>query len=108
MAVTFNIIIFVLIFVLALPIGAIVLQIYLSRRESHWPGLVLPLLTFLYAFLIVYQKCRFFPDDWNLIAVFTAWLAGNIPTVILLAIYWTIRKKRRVEEQLDRMKIDDL
>ena len=34
--------ILVLSFLLILLIGAVVLQIFLSRRESPWPGLVLP------------------------------------------------------------------
>ncbi len=29
--------------------GTIVLQVYLSRRESRWPGLVLPILSFILA-----------------------------------------------------------
>ncbi len=31
---------------IALFAGTIVLQVYLSRRESRWPGLVLPILSF--------------------------------------------------------------
>ena len=32
---------------LGLLVGGVLLQIFLSRRESRWPGLVLPALTFL-------------------------------------------------------------
>ncbi len=35
-----------LLFFIALFAGSIVLQVYLSRRESRWPGLVLPILSF--------------------------------------------------------------
>ena len=35
-------------------------------------------------------------------------LAGNIPTLVLLAIYWAVREKRRVRDQIDKMKIDEL
>ena len=38
-----------IIFLLALLVGVPLLQIFLSRRESKWPGLILPLLTFLYS-----------------------------------------------------------
>ena len=38
-----------LLFQLFLLIGAVLLQRYLSKRESRWPGLVLPGMTFLYA-----------------------------------------------------------
>ena len=34
---------------IALFAGTIVLQVYLSRRESRWPGLVLPILSFILA-----------------------------------------------------------
>ena len=42
-----------LLFLLAALVGGIFLQIFLSRRESRWPGLVLPLLTFLLSLLNV-------------------------------------------------------
>ena len=41
----------VLIFTLALLVGVIFLQIYLSKRESKWPGLVLPIIAFLWGLL---------------------------------------------------------
>ena len=40
-----------LIFTLALLVGVILLQIYLSKRESKWPGLVLPIIAFLFGSL---------------------------------------------------------
>ena len=36
-----------MIFLLLLLAGAILLQIFLSRRISRWPGLILPGITFL-------------------------------------------------------------
>lgn len=44
-----------LIVILAVCVGGILLQIFLSRRESWWPGLLLPLLTFLYSLLAVFS-----------------------------------------------------
>lgn len=38
-----------LLFIIALFAGTIVLQVYLSRREGRWPGLVLPILSFVIA-----------------------------------------------------------
>ena len=70
-----------LVFLLVFGAGGICLQIFLSRRESRWPGLVLPLVTL---------------------------LVGNIPTLVLLAVYWAAREKRRVKSQIDIMKIDEL
>ena len=44
----------------------------------------------------------------NVLTVLVTLLAGNIPTLVLLAIYWAVREKRRVRDQLDKMKIDEL
>ncbi len=101
-------VILVLVFLLGLLAGGVCLQIFLSKRESRWPGLVLPLLTFLYALLMVLSVRDTGSVSQNVLAVLTAVLAGNIPTLILLAIYWAAREKRRVRDQLDKMRIDDL
>lgn len=37
---------FLLVFLLVFVAGGILLQIFLSKRESRWPGLMLPLLVF--------------------------------------------------------------
>ena len=44
----------------------------------------------------------------NVLTVLVTLLAGNIPTLVLLAIYWAVREKRRVRDQIDKMKIDEL
>ena len=36
------------------------------------------------------------------------WLLGNVPTVVLLAIYFGCRKKNRRNRQIDKMNIQDL
>ena len=36
------------------------------------------------------------------------WLLGNIPTAVLLAIYFACRTKQRRKKQLDKMNIQDL
>lgn len=92
---------------LVLVAGGILLQIFLSRRQSRWPGLVLPGLTFLYSLLMVLGAVAFngeFP--WG--PILACLLLGNIPTIVLLAIYWAAREKFRVKSQMDKMKINDL
>lgn len=42
-----------LLLLLLLLAGGIVLQIFLSKRESKWPGLVLPIVTFLWSLVMV-------------------------------------------------------
>ena len=97
-----------LVFVLAVLVGGILLQIFLSKRESRWPGLVLPLLAFLWSLLGPLNVMDTGSVSQNVLLVLVTLLAGNIPTLILLAIYWAVREKRRVKNQIDKMKIDEL
>lgn len=96
------------VFVLVVLVGGILLQIFLSRRESRWPGLVLPLLTFLWSLLGPLNVMDTGSVSQNVLTVLVTLLAGNIPTLVLLAIYWAVREKRRVRDQIDKMKIDEL
>ena len=92
---------------LVLVVGGILLQIFLSRRQSRWPGLVLPGLTFLYSLLMVLGAVAFNGEiPWG--PILACLLLGNIPTIVLLAIYWAAREKFRVQSQMDKMKINDL
>lgn len=108
MAIASRTIIVLLIVFLVLIVGGIFLQIFLSRRESRWPGLVLPLLTFLWSLLGPLNVMDTGGASRNVLVVLVTLLAGNIPTLILLAIYWAVREKRRVKAQIDKMKIDEL
>ena len=97
----------VLVFVLALLVGGVFLQIFLSKRESRWPGLILPLLSFLYSLLMA---CSAVASNggipWG--AILASLVLGNIPTVILLAIYAACRDRFRKRSELDKMNIKDL
>ena len=97
-----------LLFLLAALVGGTFLQIFLSRRESRWPGLVLPLLTFLLSLLNVLNIADTGSVSENVLLVLVTVLIGNIPTLVLLAIYWAAREKRRIRAQMDKMNIDDL
>lgn len=96
-----------LIAVLVLIAGGVILQIFLSRRRSRWPGLVLPLLTFLYSVLLV-LNVRSVDGEFPWGPVLVSLILGNLPTLVLLAIYWAAREKFRVKDQIDKMNIDDL
>ena len=96
-----------LIILFILIVGGILLQIFLSKRKSKWPGLVLPLLTFLYSLLMVLGVAAYDGTfAWG--PILAALITGNIPTLVLLAIYWAAREKLRVKDQIDKMNIDDL
>lgn len=95
---------------LATLIGSVFLQIFLSKRESKIPGLILPIITFLIALLFplympMPQEGSSWGFVWNMIVVF---LLANIPTYIFLAIYFTSRKRDFRKKQLDKMNIQDL
>lgn len=99
-----------ILFVLIVIVGGILLQIFLSRRESKWPGLILPILSFLISLLYPLNMAA---PAGDLTAGFLAqmlmvWLLGNIPTVVLLLIYAVCREKLRRSRQLDKMNIQDL
>lgn len=90
--------------------GIVCLQIFLSKRESKWPGLVLPIMAFLFGLL--YPLNMIAPDEGIavsfIIQMLIVWFIGNIPTIILLAIYFGCRGKQRRNKQLDKMNIQDL
>ena len=75
----------------AFLIGIVLLQIFLSRTERKWPGLVLPVISFLFGFLYPFNMSAG-ASIWQ---VFFVWLLGNIPTIIFLAIYFACRPKRK-------------
>lgn len=96
-----------LVFLLVLA-GIVLLQIFLSKRESRWPGLVLPLISFLYALLLVLNAAYFVSMAHAVLTTALIFVVGNLPTAVLLAIYFACREKRRKRDELDRMRIEDL
>lgn len=95
---------------LAVLVGIVFLQIFLSKRESRWPGLILPIISFLVALLNPLLMAM--PPEgvtgsfvFQMIVVF---LLANIPTVVLLGIYFGCREKLRRKKQLEKMNIQDL
>ena len=92
---------------LVFVVGGILLQIFLSKRERKWPGLVLPLLSLLYSLLMACSAVAYSEKIiWG--PILTSLILGNIPTVILLAIYFACREKFRKRSELDKMNISDL
>ena len=78
---------FAIIMLLVLLAGTILLQIFLSKRESKWPGLVLPAITFLYSLLMVLNLAALGGTQGMVVTMTAILITGNIPTLILLAIY---------------------
>lgn len=88
-----------------------ILEYFLSRTESPWPGRVLPILSALCSvgggLLLLFNLA-----SQNLPAAFLS-LAGsllilNIPPLVFLLIYRTTRKRFIEKKDLDKMNIQDL
>lgn len=97
-----------LLVLLVVVVGGILLQIFLSKRESKWPGLVLPAISFLWSLLYLFNMMDTGSVVQNILTALLTVLLSNIPTLVLLAIYWAVREKRRKRSELDKMNIDDL
>ena len=96
-----------LLVLLVVVVGGILLQIFLSKRESKWPGLVLPGLTFLYTLVMALNITSVgHGAHWG--PLMGTLVLGNIPTIILLAIYFACREKQGRNKEQDKMRIEDL
>ncbi|MCD8085628.1 MAG: hypothetical protein LUF28_04775 [Clostridiales bacterium] len=92
-------------------VGGTALQLFLSRRESPVPGLVLPALTLLGALVSsLVTAAGMIGVTWfeALVGVAVPFLVGNIPTIALLGIYFGCRERFRQKKMMDRMNIQDL
>ena len=117
-------------------VGAVVLQVFFSRAESRWPGLILPGISFLFSLLLVFgygaysingsERVEVITDDgmesvvtyiepeermeygvpWGAISV--TLLVGNIPTLILMGVYVACRGGRSEKKEMEKMSIQDL
>ena len=122
----------------AVFVGIIALEVWLSRRKSRWPGLIMPAVTLVLSLLmvlgfaafsrggataemqvidqetgeIVYQEQTVETEpDWTLgdaAQLGVVLLVGNIPTFVLLGTYYIGREKLRREKMLEKMNIQDL
>lgn len=100
-----------LLFTLVFLIGIISLQFVLSKQSNKWLGVILPIITFSYSLLRVFNTISFFDSycKTNIgIVVITVFIIFNIPTIVMLTIYFVLRKKVHQNSELDRMNIQDL
>ena len=113
-----------LIFLIAFVAAMIILQVYLSRRESKLPGLVLPANTFLGELFIllnvvtnvvmtsVADNAVGGVDSYSVFVtvlntVLTL-LVISMPTIVLLVIYFLCRRGMNRKKQIEKMNIQDL
>ena len=118
--------------------GIIALEVWLSRRKSRWPGLIMPIISFALSLLLVFGFVAFSAvsatselqvteaetgeiihqeqrveevSDWTLgdtVQLGILLLVGNIPTFVLLGTYYIGREKLRRDKLLEKMHIHDL
>ena len=108
-ATIFAVVFFV--FLIAICIGFIILQIRLSKMDSKWPGLVLPAITLLLslvAAITVFARADIgaYGNMWNV--VLSAFLSNNVSTIVLAGIYLYQRDKINRRAELARMNVQDL
>lgn len=99
-------IIFVVIFLLVFGVLPFVLQVWLSKRESRYPGMVLPVLSLLFALVAVLGSVMY--EDEDIFVLVIPFLLFNIPTVIHLTIYFACREKFSKKKQMDKLNVQDL
>ena len=110
---------------LILGVGIVSLQLYLSKKENKWLGLILPIISFLLSAIIVVGVIMitiYSPEVLD--AIEAGWITGqathpaldnpdvvmtgvmafvifNLPTIVLLIIYKVIRNTVKQELELD-------
>lgn len=104
-----NLFIVIVVFIVLL-IGVVLLQIFLSKGVSKWPGLVLPGIALLYSLLMVLNLTAFAGMTTAEIALsmLATFLMCNIPTAVLLVIYFVCRGGDREKKELEKMNVQDL
>jgi len=91
-------------------VGIILLQIFLSKRQNRWTGLMLPAISFIFSIIGV-LGLAFYGNESTvqiILQLVRVFLVCNIPTIILMAIYFACREKFRKSKELDKMNIKDL
>ncbi len=129
--------VFAIIGMLLLLAGSVWLQIFLSRKNNKWLGLIIPLVCFIFSIVIVLSLTMYTtsseittvtetvngvviseesivleserPSTLSmLVSVIPIFLMLNIPTLIFLAIYFACREKLKTKNQLYKMNVQDL
>lgn len=100
-------------FIIYLLLGALVvyLQIYFSKMESKWIGLILPGISLIVSIIMVLniaEPSANISTAQRIVMVLSAFITSNIPTIILLAIYAVARQKLKRQSEIDKMNIKDL
>lgn len=93
--------------------GIILLQIFLSKKESKLLGLILPIVnlsfTLLITFAFVFYDAAYTENKAEyILRILFMFIMLNIPTIIFFGIYESIRKKLVKTNEINKMTIQDL
>ena len=81
------------------------------RKKNPWLGLILPLLTLLWSVARLFTVRYFEMTALEMAGAYLSrFLGENIPTYVLLALYFAcrIRNRRKKQKMLDKMNLHDL
>lgn len=96
--------------IIILIFGPIILQFYLSGLPNKKFGLILPSLSFIFSIICVMSIA--FPANATishiLVTILSYMFIMNIPTIILMCIYWISRHRINKQSEMDKMNIKDL
>jgi len=120
----------IMLFIPGIFIGAIVLQVILSKSENRWAGLILPALFFIGSLFVIISDIIYINTvlysttvdgettlqtlaqmgraSANIGRYIYVFILYNIPTVIFLAIYFARRSKLNRQRALEKMSVQDL
>lgn len=121
---------------IALIGGFIWLQIYLSKKDNKWLGLILPILSFCLSLIValgatgyrlntetkiqtidengevisesILDETQDEDMESNIVGIIYIFVVCNIPTIVLLVIYFAFREKKRQQLALEKMSVQDL
>lgn len=99
-----------LLLMIGIIVGGIGLQIFLSRRQNKYLGLILPLITLIFSIITVLENIVFLTriSTDGIIRISISFIKNNIPTIILLGIYYVCRENLKRKKELEKMNILDL
>ena len=97
---------------LAILIGIVALQVFLSRRKAWWPGLILPVCTLPGVLLVLpnvlFNALSMAESAGQALVGVLGSVLSLLPTLILTAIYLICRRREQHKRQIDKMNIQDL
>ena len=98
--------------ILALMAAVCALEVFLAKRKSRWPGLVMPVLALFPALFVLpnllTNALSVAENGLQVLLSLLAMLLLFVPALVLLAVYWFCRRRRKCREDVEKMKIQDL